>query len=118
MTKLKPKECYSRWGKAWYKANKETISKYYKARNRQLKLEVIRAFGGACACCGETEPAFLSIDHINGRGDKKDRVSRFTGLKLYKWLADNGFPKDNLQLLCHNCNQGRQLNGGICPHQV
>jgi hypothetical protein len=28
-----------------------------------------------------------------------------------------GFPKDRFQLLCHNCNMGKHMNGGICPHQ-
>lgn len=26
------------------------------------------------------------------------------------------YPKD-IQILCYNCNLGREKNGGICPHQ-
>lgn len=34
---------------------------------------------------------------------------------MYRWAILNGFP-DELQLLCFNCNCGRQRNGGVCPH--
>jgi hypothetical protein len=27
----------------------------------------------------------------------------------------NGFPA-GFQVLCFNCNQGRRLNHGVCPH--
>ncbi len=27
------------------------------------------------------------------------------------------FPKGMFQVLCRNCNEGRALNGGICPHK-
>ena len=31
-------------------------------------------------------------------------------------LRDHGWPKEGLQLLCCNCNQGKARNGGVCPH--
>lgn len=31
--------------------------------------------------------------------------------------AAKGMTRDKFRLLCANCNQGRQRNGGICPHQ-
>lgn len=35
---------------------------------RRLKLEVLAGYGGKCICCGETHPAFLTVDHINNDG--------------------------------------------------
>jgi hypothetical protein len=28
-----------------------------------------------------------------------------------------GWPKEKYRILCANCNHGRALNGGVCPHQ-
>lgn len=67
----------------------------------------------ACACCGEREPIFLALDHINGGGGKQHR--ELGGGGFYTWLRKNGYPA-GFRILCHNCNMGRQLNGGICPH--
>lgn len=39
-----------------------------RTRARRMKLEVIEAYGGKCACCGVDNFEFLSIDHINGGG--------------------------------------------------
>lgn len=36
----------------------------------KIRSEMIAAYGGCCACCGETEPAFLSLDHIGGGGGR------------------------------------------------
>ena len=84
--------------------------------NRKLKAAAYAAYGGfRCACCGETEEAFLSLDHINNDGANHRRnVDR---RKIYKWLAQEGYPP-GFQVLCMNCNFGKARNGGICPHQL
>ena len=79
------------------------------------RLKAIQGYGGKCACCGETEPRFLQIDHIHGNGSQHRKEVGHKALWL--WLARNGYPKDDYQLLCCNCNFGRGHNGGICPHQ-
>ncbi len=33
-------------------------------------------------------------------------------------LKRRGWPKDGYTILCFNCNMGKAVNGGICPHQV
>lgn len=86
-----------------------------KAECKLLKLEVFEAYGGVkCACCGEHNECFLSIDHINGDGNKHRREIGRTS--LYNWLRHNGYP-EGFQVLCFNCNHGRHINGGICPHK-
>ena len=67
-----------------------------------------------CACCNEPHLRFLTVDHINGGGNKQ-RKTIGQG-RLYQWLIKNNFP-DGYQILCFNCNAGREYNGGICPHE-
>lgn len=86
------------------------------ARYQRIKNEVFDAYGGyVCACCSETIKKFLTIDHINNDG-KQHRQQVGKSRILYYWLHDNEFPL-GFQVLCFNCNCGRQLNGGICPHK-
>ena len=86
-----------------------------KAWIARQKARVVAAYGGKCECCGEMEPTFLTIDHVNNDGAIH---RKHLGRKIYKYLEQEGYPKDNFRLLCWNCNAGRHINGGVCPHQV
>jgi hypothetical protein len=73
-----------------------------------------------CACCGEQEFAFLTLDHINGDGNAS-RLELFgkksiAGHHMYRKLRKQGFPA-GYQVLCMNCQVGRRDNGGLCPHK-
>ncbi len=86
---------------------------------RKLRQRAYEAYGGArCACCGETEQCFLTIDHIDGGGNQHRREisSNKRGAHIYEWLRDNNYPS-GFQVLCQNCNVGRWRNGGLCVHQ-
>jgi hypothetical protein len=85
---------------------------YSKTYRWNLRLECIKEYGGKCACCGETNPKFLTIDHIHNDGHKEGRVRGNYPLKLKRL----GYPKDRHQILCFNCNCGRAYNRGLCPH--
>lgn len=89
------------------------------------KAAVIEAYGGKCTCCGESEPLFLVVDHVNDDGashreeigygrttDGRRRVG--SGSIMYVWLVANAFP-EGFQLLCANCNLAKQSGG--CPHR-
>lgn len=78
---------------------------------RKLRREVLAAYGGVCACCGETRIEFLAIDHINGV--KPPGLPR-VGLPLYTRLRALGYPP-GFRVLCHNCNVSLGLYG-YCPH--
>lgn len=79
-----------------------------------VKNTVMDHYGWICACCGEDNPFFLSIDHIDNDGAEHRReVGK--GHVTWKWIIDNDFP-DSLQVLCYNCNCGKRVNRGICPH--
>ena len=89
------------------------------AGNIALRNEVYAAYGNKCLCCGESEPLFLTIDHIDGTGaDHRRATGRYGGITFYRYLRDIGCPRDNYRLMCWNCNSGRERNNGICPHEL
>ncbi len=98
------------------------VIKSAQGKRCRLKLwkHVFGHYGEKCVCCGEAEPLFLTIDHVNNDGAAHRRSmpdGRYsTGERMYRWLRDNGFP-EGFQTLCMNCNLGKQRNGGVCPHQ-
>lgn len=100
---------------SYYQRNHDKLRLLARIRHRALRDEVFHAYGDACACCGEFDPAFLSVDHVNGGGKRHLMQIGGTG-SLYRWLRSNGYPKGDFQLLCFNCNLGRAHNDGICPH--
>jgi len=71
----------------------------------------------------ETEMGFLSLDHINNDG-AADRTKRYGarnksggGGEFYRRLKKEGWPT-GFQVLCMNCNFGKRIYGGVCPHMV
>lgn len=80
-------------------------------------------YGRKCACCGETEFLFLTLDHIHNNGAEhrreigtKNAKRSGCGLPFYRWVVQNNYP-DFLQTLCFNCNTGKHRNEGVCPHK-
>ena len=71
------------------------------ARRREKQLADL---GGKCACCGESEKAFLQIDHINDDG----ALDRRNGHRRSFTYASP------VQILCANCNYAKHRGG--CPH--
>lgn len=88
---------------------------YEKARHARHVKMVLDYYGGKCECCGESEPKFLTVDHIEPIASYKKRVE-LGHTRMYSWLVLNNFPP-GYRLLCSNCNHGRARNGGVCPHQ-
>lgn len=84
-----------------------------KDRYKKYKKIVFDNYGNVCSCCGETEIAFLTIEHTLHNG-KQHRVSKKSA--IYKDIIDKGFPSD-LTLFCSNCNFATRY-GQPCPHQV
>lgn len=75
----------------------------YNYAGKAIKLEMIQAYGGKCKICGDNHWEFLTIDHINGNGNKH-RSLIGAGMKFYKYLKQEGWPQDEYRLLCGNCN--------------
>ena len=102
---------------------------YKRGWNIALKREIMGWYGTVCVCCGEGGLSFLTLDHI-----KDDGVREFNGIPasrrvgndrnvgggvhLYRKIRKAGFEKRpiGMQVLCFNCQWGKQLNRGHCPH--
>lgn len=100
----------------WSPASLESCARH---PSQWLKTKTLAAYGGVCACCGESGQPFLAIDHVNGDG-KQHRLSIShgkSGTAFYKALERRGYPNDPpLRVLCHNCNHAVRF--GVCPHQA
>lgn len=71
----------------------------------------------SCACCGEDEINFLSLDHIDGGGtQERKKLNSRGGNSFFFYLKKLGFPK-GFQVLCHNCNMAKGIYK-TCPHQL
>lgn len=118
------KECAKQVSTLWTNKNRERVYKRWVENKNRFLGQIYNAYGNKCACCGEINKLFLTIDHINNDGykirtrNKKDGYSQseFSGTYYQKIIKAN-FPKD-LQLLCWNCNCGKARNKGICPHKI
>lgn len=113
----------------YHRKNKEERNRKSKERNKKLnqkyRVQVLIHYGGdppKCACCGESEFRFLTLDHINGGGSKQRREI-FDGTKrkdrggvpFYRWVKKNGFP-EGFQVLCSNCNMAKgKSKKRFCP---
>ena len=105
---IKP-EVYKKWRKQ--------RTEYNKKYSVKIRLEVLKKYSGEfpkCACCGEKQIEFLTIDHINNDG-AKHRKEIGKG-RLYQWLYKNKFMPDRFQILCWNCNLSK-YHYGKCPHK-
>jgi hypothetical protein len=118
------KRCAVDVANLWSKNNRERarttgagVMRRLRARRRQAILE---GYGGKCACCGETEPAFLALDHVGDDGRAHRASLAMNGAReapnhvVYGDVIKRGFPP-TFQLLCHNCNMGKAIKGE-CPH--
>jgi len=109
------KKCECEYSKKWQQNNRDKYNQSRRESNQRLKNEVIDAYGGKCACCGETRREYLTIDHKNGNGNKHRReIGATSSDGLYRWLKKNNYPEE-FQVLCFNCNCGKG-NYSICPH--
>ncbi len=82
----------------------------------KLKREVIIAYGRECYCCGETEIAFLCVDHSFNDGETHRKSFGRGASNFYYWLRRNRFPKNlGLRVACANCNTATMF-GRSCPH--
>ncbi len=89
---------------------------YSRSQRINRKRKVIEHYGRKCACCGEKNIYFLTLDHINNDGYKERMDARRTsGDNFYKWVIKKGYPT-NLQVLCWNCNCAKGVLG-YCPHK-
>jgi hypothetical protein len=111
---------HSKYHKEWRINNKERDKQNSMNRNKRIKIEVMSYYCKGipyCQCCKENIVKFLTIDHVDNNGSKhRKSLGLIGGIKFYYWLKNNNYPK-GYQVLCYNCNCGRDKNHGICPHK-
>ncbi len=112
---------YKEYRSNWQINNKDKTKKARRKYHQKNKLKVLTYYSRdnivpKCVCCGETIIEFLGIDHINNNGAEERKQIGLIGADFYAWLIKQGYP-EGYQVMCHNCNQGRQINNGICPHK-
>ena len=92
--------------KQWHQSHADEINKQKRARNLALKREVVLHYSsgsGQCKRCGFDDVRALSIDHINGGGEKHKRaIKKVSGSLFYLWLKQNNYPL-GYQVFCMNC---------------
>ncbi len=96
-----------------------THSDRIKTYGKRVRKAVVDKYGGKCCCCGETELLFLTMDHKNNDGGKERLAlsGRKGGKSSSFYMKLRREPvRDDIQVLCFNCNLGRAANGGVCPH--
>lgn len=116
--KANPEKYRARERQQWKSGNRVEKQRQYRL---SIKAEVFKHYGNKCKCCGESTIEFLALDHKNRDGAEHRRQilgdNEAGGTyRMMLWIRKNNFPK-TFQILCHNCNIGRERNNGVCPHK-
>ena len=88
----------------------EWFVKYRRDALSTLRNTIFAHYGWSCVCCDESIREFMTIDHINGKHNK-----RLIGAVAYRQIIKDGFP-DDVQTMCFKCNTAKGLYGQ-CPHR-
>ena len=104
---------------AWNKENREYYLFHRRVTVQALKQKCLSHYSdelpARCACCGEKNFGFLTLDHSNNDGGLH-REETGSGSRFYRWLVKNGMPDLGLRVMCFNCNSARAAYG-MCPHE-
>jgi hypothetical protein len=100
------------------KINSQNIKNKILSSKKRLEIKkiVIDKYGSKCDCCGIFDINYLSIDHVNGNGNKhRKSVGISAGVQFYGWLIKNNYPV-GFRVLCYNCNYSMG-HLGYCAHK-
>lgn len=97
--------------KQWIENNRDRSRERARIYLYNLRNQLLDHYGRECVCCGETNAAFLTFDHIMDDG----KSHRLAVNSVYRDLRKRGFPPI-VQTMCWNCNQAKRIYG-ICPHR-
>lgn len=107
------------YNRAYRRQNSARLDMAQQEKRHKVREEMVLAYGGRCACCGEDGARFLTIDHIYRDGAKHMRQlvhgHRSPAAVLYD-LKRRGWPQDRYRLLCMSCNWTTRF-GESCPHE-
>lgn len=86
---------------------------YSRHSEEKRQRTIFEHYGLSCACCGNADFSVLSINHIDGGGNR--HLKAIGARSVYRWLLSNDLPP-GFDTKCLNCNIGAAVNGGVCPH--
>jgi hypothetical protein len=94
----------------------EKVRKSNRNYKEKLRKQFLDMYGYICACCKEDNIIFLTLDHVQNDGNI-DR-QRLGGKEPYRVLREaiKQYDPTKYQVLCFNCNHGKRMNNGVCPH--
>jgi hypothetical protein len=114
------KKCHS----LRYQGDQDTHRDKTNQRNAHMRYLCLSHYSDGqfvCDCCDIDNIEFLTIDHINGGGNKHRRQIARTASKTsgggpvtYGWLIEHNYPS-GFRVLCFNCNTSMGLYK-YCPH--
>jgi hypothetical protein len=97
------------------KRNQDKNTIYRREYRKQQKVAVLNKYGGKCYCCGESDPHFLTIDHVQSDGHEKRK--QCSGQKaIFQYLYGREVDLSVYRVACFNCNCARVQHNGTCPH--
>ena len=99
-------------------AFRERLKSGHQKQREKMRSLIIENYGGKCSCpkCPETNPLFLTIEHIDGGGTKHRKTRGELG--VYRDIINQGFPA-SYTILCYNCNCAKaHSRDNVCPHLI
>lgn len=101
----------------WTQENPERKRLVTEKANQRVRIETLTYYGQgklSCIKCGFSDILALTLDHINGDGNKhrrRDKKIAMGGVPLYYQLRKQGYPK-GYQTLCMNCQFIKERQNG------
>ncbi len=78
-----------------------------------IKETFLQMYGYTCACCGEPNPAFLTMEHKNRDGALHRYLIGGSMEALREAISK--YDPDRFEILCYNCNMAKS-HYAECPH--
>ena len=109
MPETKPYWETKEYWKSYYKKNRKKRIRAVRKSQLNNKMKVFKKYSNGkikCEICENNDMDVLTLDHINGGGNKHRRElggSNFCGGTFYTWIIKNNYP-DGFRVLCRNCN--------------
>ena len=110
------RKALARRSREWCKRHPEQRKAIVRRRRARLTNEVINMLGGKCACCGEDEPAFLTIHHLNDDGKEHRAMFGGNNATYLNSIKQDPAAWRKYAVLCANCHLGLTRKGK-CPHE-
>ena len=71
---------------------------------KRSREKLFKCLGNKCVVCGENDPIYFHVDHINNDG----HTDRYRSVRYIDYKEN----PHRFQLMCANCNWAKHMNGG------